>query len=42
MSLTQGILRMQKFYLPRKSLRFTDLMRFAMGRDGDIGGHSLR
>lgn len=40
--LRRAFLRMQKFYLPRKSLRFTGLILFAMGWTGNIGGHSLR
>lgn len=40
--LRSAFLRMQKFYLPRKSLRFTDLMRFCNGGNGDISGYSLR
>lgn len=31
--LRKAFLRMQKFYLPRKSLRFTDLMRFCNGAE---------
>ena len=31
--LRRAFLRMQKFYLPRKSLRFTDLIRFCNGAE---------